>query len=148
MRDHKGMSDSCAIIICTIVLTGFGCLEMKHDRRSWLAITCILNTHSHVWLLRQFAMIYESSDCLFDNRRFSLPCRLICTSFASSRLLWMNELCNISYLFIQTSTAKRYLVQIMKSPLKRLYCCRYCCNYSGTSCEGLCNCATDYNTSP
>jgi hypothetical protein len=60
-----------------------------------------LNTHSHVGLLWHFTMTALTHKC-----RFLLPCWLICTSFASSSLLWMNELCNKNYLFFHTSTTK------------------------------------------
>jgi hypothetical protein len=59
----------------------------------------------------------------------------ICTAFASSRVLWMNELCNKSYLFFQIDCKIFNLVQTMQSSLTRLYHWKYCSNSSGTYCR-------------
>jgi hypothetical protein len=139
-------SDSCTFII----RSPDQCLVFRNKTRSQkLTDKTIssLNTHSHIRLLWHFTMTYYSSDCLIDNRRFLLQCGLICNSSTSSSILWMNELCNKSYLFFQTSTAKCYLVQTMKS-LKQLYHRKQCCYSSGTYCEGLYNHGVVFNTNP
>jgi hypothetical protein len=51
-------------------------------------------------------MTCHSCDCLIDNRQFLCSMGWICFSYASSRLLWMNELNNKSYTFFQMSTAE------------------------------------------
>jgi hypothetical protein len=55
---------------------------------------------------KYLTMAYCSYGCFIDNRVSYWHVGWICTSFESSTILWMNELCDKSYLFFQMSTAK------------------------------------------
>jgi hypothetical protein len=53
IRDHKGMSDSCTLSICSS-LTSVWCLGMKRDHSSSLTELSSENTHSQLGLLRHW----------------------------------------------------------------------------------------------
>jgi hypothetical protein len=134
IRDHKGMSDSCTFSIRS---SGQWCLVFRDEARSQKLTdraTFSLNMHSQVSLLWHFTMTYCSCDCLIDNRQFLLPWCMNCVTKA---------ICCSKH-----KLENNYLVQTMKSSLKRLCHWKRFCDSSGTYWEDLYNYGVVFNTRP
>jgi hypothetical protein len=84
-------------------LTGIWCLEMKHDHRSWLTKPPPASAHTHMFA--DYDVSLWPTTALTASLITDVSyCHVgwIVSSFASSGLLWMTELCNKSCLFFQT----------------------------------------------
>jgi hypothetical protein len=88
-------------------LTGVWCLEAKHEHRSWLTEPPPASAHTDIFDYCDISLwptTALTASFITDVSYWHVGWFL--TSFASSGLLWMTELCNKSYLFFQTSAAK------------------------------------------
>jgi hypothetical protein len=82
-------------------------LEMKHNHSSCLKKLPPAETHTRMFVYCNILLWPTTAlaSSLITDVSYCCMC-WICTSFTSSSLMWVNELCNKRYLFFQILTAK------------------------------------------
>jgi hypothetical protein len=141
------MSDSYTFTICS----PDWCLVFRNETWSQKLTdktTSSLNTHPYVWLLWHFTLTYYRPHCITDNRHFLLLRGLNLYYFCKLKVT-VDEWTVQQKIFVLPNRPQYlYLVQAMKSTLKRLYQQKHCSNSSGTYCGSLYNYGVVFNTSP